>query len=65
MDKIAAKPFRLGRVGGSLDLRLPREFVHANKLKDGDFLVLDLSKVGIVRKAELAELWKPALEPAE
>jgi hypothetical protein len=56
---------QLRNVGNSLYLRIPAEFRHANNLRPGDFLVLDLTTVGIVRQADFVHLMKPALEPAE
>jgi antitoxin component of MazEF toxin-antitoxin module len=58
--------FQLRKIGGSLFLRIPANFVRANDLKTGDYLVLDLAKVGIVKQTDFAEVMKPpALEPAE
>jgi antitoxin component of MazEF toxin-antitoxin module len=57
--------FRIRKVGGSLYLRIPVSFVRANDLEPGDYLMLDLNTVGIVRQTDFVEVMKPVLEPAE
>jgi hypothetical protein len=65
-NDIVAKPFQLKRVGGSLDLRLPGEFVRTNNLKVGDYVILDMARFRIVRAEDFALLGRePELEPAE
>jgi hypothetical protein len=64
MDLTAAKPFPLRQVGGSLFLKIPRDFVRSNQLTTGDYLVLDLNKVLVIKQTDFAEAAKPALEPA-
>jgi hypothetical protein len=60
------KPFQLKKAGGSLDVRLPREFVHANKLEPGDYILLDFSKFKILKAADFALLGRePVLEVIE
>jgi antitoxin component of MazEF toxin-antitoxin module len=65
MEK-AAKPFQLKKVGGSLDVRLPRDFVHANELEPGDYVLLDFSKFKILKAEDFALLGRePVIENAE
>lgn len=59
MDK--ATPFKLKQQGGSLDVRLTAAFVRANKLKAGDYVIIDMTKVRVVR-AEDFELLGRELE---
>jgi antitoxin component of MazEF toxin-antitoxin module len=59
-------PLKIKKVGNSHDARLPHTFIKANGLRDGDYVVMDLSKLRIIR----AEDWgivggrDPVLEPA-
>jgi antitoxin component of MazEF toxin-antitoxin module len=61
MDK--AKPYQLKRVGGSMVIVLPPPFIHANNLRFGDYVIVDLSKFRCL-KAEDFELLGRELEPA-
>jgi hypothetical protein len=68
-------PVKITKVGASLYIKLPREFVRANNLKAGDMLMPDLSTFKVIRPEDLAtldvELGKAeaavyeGLEPAE
>ena len=54
-------PVRIIRVGGSLYIKLPREFVRANNLKPGDTLMPDFSTFKVLNPEDLATLeseWK-------
>jgi len=54
-------PVRVTRVGGSLYIKLPREFVRANNLKPGDMLMPDISRFKVLNPEDLATLereWK-------
>jgi antitoxin component of MazEF toxin-antitoxin module len=61
------KPLKVKKSGNSLDLRLPPVFTKANGLRDGDYVVVDLSRLKVIR----AEDWgivggrAPVIEPAE
>ena len=48
-------PIKITRVGGSLFIRLPLEFVRANNLKAGDMLMPDLDTFKVVTPEEIAE----------
>ena len=63
-NNIVAKPFQLKRVGGSLDLRLPGDFVRTNNLKVGDYVILDMARFKIIRAEDFALVGRdPVLEP--
>jgi antitoxin component of MazEF toxin-antitoxin module len=66
INDITAKPFQLRRVGGSLDIRFPATFVRANDLKVGDYVIVDMSRLKILRAEDFELLGrKPELEAAE
>jgi hypothetical protein len=66
MDKTTARPLKIKKVGGSLDVRLPREFIRANKLEPGDYVLLDFSKFKILKAEDFALLGRePVLGAAE
>jgi antitoxin component of MazEF toxin-antitoxin module len=44
-----AKPLKLVRNGGSLNVRLPPEFKRANNLRPGDYVIVDLTKFKVLR----------------
>jgi hypothetical protein len=50
MPKLATLPVRVTKIGGTLYIRVPPEFVHANDLKPGDMIVPDLSTFKIIRQ---------------
>jgi hypothetical protein len=53
-------------VGNSWDLRMPPAFARANNLRDGDYLVVDLTKLRIVRAEDFAMIGRaPVLETTE
>jgi hypothetical protein len=49
-------PVRITKVGGSLYIRLPREFTRANNLKPGDMLMPDFDTFRVVKPEDLATL---------
>ena len=49
-------PVKITKVGASLYIKLPREFVRANNLKPGDILMPDLSTFKIVRQEAVEAL---------
>jgi hypothetical protein len=60
-----AKPYVIKTLGGSLIITLPLDLIHANNLRPGDYLVLDLAKFKILRAEDFALLGrKPELEVA-
>jgi hypothetical protein len=60
------QPHKVKKVGDSHDLRLDPRFVRANKLKDGDYIVVDLSKFRIIRAEDFAMFSRaPVLEKTE
>jgi hypothetical protein len=50
MPKLAPASVRITKMGGTLYIRVPPEFVHANNLKPGDMLVPDFSTFKIIRQ---------------
>ena len=53
-------------VGNSWDLRLTPAFARANNLRDGDYLVVDLTKLRILRAEDFAMIGRaPVLEQTE
>jgi hypothetical protein len=54
MGKPLCTPVALRKNGRSLYMRIPVEFVHANRLKPGDFIVFDPVKFKIIKQTDLA-----------
>ena len=53
-------------VGNSWDLRLPPAFARANDLNDGDYVVVDLTKLRILRAEDFAMIGRaPVLDVRE
>jgi hypothetical protein len=50
------KPYLVKRLGGSQIITLPLDFVHANNLKPGDYLLLDISKFKILKAEDFEAL---------
>ena len=65
MEK-TTKLLRVKKVGGSWDIRLPRAFVRINGLRDGDYMIVDMSALKIIRAEELETAGRvPVMEVAE
>ena len=59
------QPLKVKKVGDSYDLRLVPAFVKANRLQDGDFIILDMSKIRIIRAEDWALVGRnPVIQPA-
>ena len=57
------KHLKIKKVGDSWDIRLTPTFARANNLRDGDYVVLDMSKLKILRAEDFALLGRePVLE---
>jgi hypothetical protein len=64
MDK--PKPYVIKKVGGSWCITIPPDFIHANDLDFGDYLVVDWSWFKILKAEDFALVGRePVLEPAE
>jgi hypothetical protein len=60
------KPLKVLKVGGSWDLRLTPAFIRANKLHEGDYVIVDMSKVRVLRAEDFAMIGRaPVLETRE
>jgi hypothetical protein len=60
------RPIVAKKIGGSQFLKIPTDFIHANDLEPGDYLLLDFSKIKILRAEDFALLGRePVLEVTE
>jgi hypothetical protein len=65
MPKLAPASVRITKIGGTLYIRVPPEFIHANDLKPGDMLMPDFTTFKIIRqKAVDALCEEPEVIPA-
>ena len=65
MSKTIDRPYMLRRVGASLYIRIPIEFVRANNLRPHDYLLLDSSKFKILRAEDFEVLGREPVSEAE
>jgi hypothetical protein len=57
------KPFKVKSLGGSQIITIPLDFIHTNDLEPGDYLLLDFSKVKILKAEDFALLGRePVME---
>jgi len=47
------KLLKIKKVGSSWDIRLTPDFVRANSLRDGDYVVLDTARLRVLRREDL------------
>jgi hypothetical protein len=60
------RPIVAKKIGGSQFIKIPTDFIHANDLEPGDYLLLDFSKIKILKAADFALLGRePVLEVAK